>query len=253
MRVVVIGGTGQIGLRVVSGLQTLGHSVLAASPGTGVDIISGDGLAAALVGAEVVIDVTNKVAMDRDASVSFFETAARNILTAEIGAGVRHHLALSVLNSERLSDSGYIAGKLAQESYVRSAPVPYTLVHAAQFFELVPMMIQMLTTGGVARLPHALFQPIAAQEVADALVHLATGAPVNGRYQIAGPEIFRIDELAARYVRKTGGSVRIEADPHGTYFGAPLTDDILLPDEDAHLQWTTFDDWLATQDVSSAA
>ncbi len=253
MRIVVIGGTGQIGFRVVTKLRTLGHSVLVASSSTGVDIISRKGLDEALVGAEIVIDATNKIAMDRDSAIGFFGTAARNILNAEIAAGVSHHIALSVLNGERLSESGYIAGKLAQEQVIRQGPVPYTLVQAAQFFELVPMMVQMMAVDGVARLPHVLFQPIAAEEVADTLVEIAMRAPANGDYRVAGPEAFRMDELAARYVSETGGTTRILPDPNGTYFGAPLTENMLMPGEGTHIRWTSFGKWMARRVIAAAA
>ncbi|TCP36041.1 SDR family oxidoreductase [Sphingomonas sp. BK235] len=244
MRIVVIGGTGQIGSKVVSGLQERGHSALAASPDTGVDIISGNGLNEAVDGAEVVVDVTNVITMDRDASIGFFETAARNIMAAEIAAGVRHHVALSVLASERLTQSGYIAGKVAQERQVQQGSVPYTLVRAAQFFELLPMMIQMSEKEGVARLPHVRFQPIAAADVADVLVEVALAAPRGGVHEIAGPDVFRIDELAARIVAASGQQVRIEPDPDGTYFGAPLMDDTLLPGDDVDVRPTSFARWL---------
>lgn len=253
MKIVIIGGTGQIGSKLVARLAGSGHEILVAAPETGVNIISGAGLAEALEGARVVVDVTNKIAMDRKSAVEFFETAARNISAAEIAAGVQHHIALSVLNSERLSESGYIAGKLAQEEQVRLGSVPYTIVHAAQFFELVPMMVQLNEVDGIARLPHVLFQPVAAQEVADTLAERAVSAPVNGSYKIAGPEAFRIDELAARYMRETGGTTQILADPDGTYFGAPLSEETLLPGQDAHIRWTSFDKWLGEQPASAAA
>ena len=253
MRVVVIGGTGQIGKRVVAKLKDLGHEAVAAAPDTGVDIISGNGLDDALHGADVVVDVTNKITMDRDASIGFFETAARNIMAAEIAAGVRHHVALSVLRSDRLIDSGYIAGKVAQEAHILQGPIPFTLVRAAQFFELVPMMVDMGAVEGVARLADVQFQPVAAEDVAETLVERVLAAPVNGAYEIAGPEVFRISELAERYVRETGGTVKIEADPNGTYFGAPLADDTLLPGTDVHIQAITFKDWLAGKRMPAAA
>ncbi len=253
MRVVVIGGTGQIGSKVVSKLRELGHEAIAAAPDTGVDIISGKGLDDVIQGAEVVVDVTNKIAMDREASVGFFETAARNIMAAEIVAGVRHHIALSVLRSDRLTDSGYIAGKVAQEAHILQGPIPFTLVRAAQFFELVPMIIEMGAVDGVARLANVRFQPVAAEDVAETLVECVLANPVNGAYEIAGPEVFHIDELAERYVRETGGTTKIEADPNGTYFGAPLAEDTLLPGPDVHIQPITFEDWLTSRRMPAAA
>lgn len=253
MRVVVIGGTGQVGSKVVSKLQRFGHAAIAAAPQTGVDVITGDGLNDALQGADVVVDVTNRITMEREASIGFFETAARNIMAAEIAAGVRHHVALSVLRSDRLVESGYIAGKVAQEAQILQGTVPFTLVRAAQFFELVPMMVEMGAMDGVARLSGAQFQPLATEDVAKALFERALANPLNGIYEIAGPEIFRIDELAKRYVRETGGTVEIEIDPAATYFGAPLTDTTLLPGPGVHIQTITFEDWLAGQRTPRAA
>lgn len=253
MRIVVIGGTGQIGSKVVTGLNDRGHEAISASPDNGVDIISGNGLKEALQGADVVVDVTNMITMDRDASIGFFETAARNIMEAEIATDVRHHVALSVLRSDRLVDSGYIAGKVAQEKLIEQGPVPYTLVRAAQFFELVPMMVQMGTVDGIARLADVKFQPISAADVAETLIERVLATPVNGSYEIAGPEVFRIDELARRWVQETGGAVQIEVDPEGTYFGAPLEDETLLPGFDIHLRATTFEQWLAGQRTPAAS
>jgi len=247
MRVVVIGGTGQIGSKAVRGLRDLGHDAIPASPETGVDIISGNGLDEVVQGADVVVDVTNKITMERDASVAFFETAARNIMAAEIVADVKHHVALSVLRSDRLVESGYIAGKVAQETQVQQGPIPYTLVRAAQFFELVPMMVEMGAVEGVARLSSVKFQPIAAADVALTLIERVLAEPVNGTYEIAGPEVFRINELANRWVRETGGTVRVEVDPQATYFGAPLQDDTLLPDTAVRIRSTTFEQWLGNQ------
>lgn len=247
MRVVVIGGTGQVGSKLVAKLECLGHWVFPASPQTGVDIVSGNGLNEALQGADVVIDVTNKITMEREAAVAFFDMAAINIMTAEIAAGVRHHVGLSVLGSERLTKSGYIAGKVAQEQRVMNGVIPFTLLRAAQFFEVVPMMIDALTVDGVARLPHAQFQPIAAEDVANTLVEFALGDPHMAPFEIAGPERLWIDELAARFVSETGQQVCIETDPYGTFFGAPLTDEMLLPGGAVQVCSITFERWLADQ------
>lgn len=253
MRVVVIGGTGQIGSKVVTKLQQLGHEAIAAAPQTGVDIISGNGLNEVLHGADVVVDVTNKITMDREASIGFFETAARNIMAAEIATGVRHHIALSVLRSDRLVASGYIAGKVAQEAQVLQGPIPFTLVRAAQFFELIPMMIGMGSVDGVVHLSGVQFQPVAAEDVAQTLVERVLADAVGGAYEIAGPEVFRINELAERYVGETGGTVRVDVDPEATYFGAPLLDTTLLPGPGVHIQNSSFESWLAQQRVSDAA
>lgn len=253
MRIVVIGGTGQVGSRVVRLLEHLGQSVMAASPATGVDVLTGDGLHDAMDGADVVIDTTNVVTMDPAASIAFFETAARNVAMAEIAAGVTHHVALSVLGSDRLLASGYIAGKVAQERQVRSASVPYSLVHAAQFFELVPMWISMGAEGGVARLPHVRFQPIAADDVAEILVELALDDPLNGSVEIAGPESLLIDEVGRRIVEARGETMRIERDPEPNYFGAPVQRDTLLPLGDYRTAPTDFETWLSRQGQPLAA
>ncbi|MFB0875292.1 MULTISPECIES: SDR family oxidoreductase [unclassified Sphingobium] len=253
MRIVVIGGTGQVGSKVVQGLAGQGHDTVSASQESGVDIISGNGLRDAVDGADVVVDVTNKITMERGAAIAFFETAARNIVEAEVAAGVKHHVALSVLRSDRLAASGYIAGKVTQERQVEKGPVPYTLVRAAQFFELVPMMVQAGAVDGVTRLTGVKFQPIAAADVAQTLIERVLAGPINGSYEIAGPEVYRIDELAERWARETGSAARIEMDPDGTYFGAPLEDETLLPGHDVHVGTTTFEQWLASQPNSTRA
>lgn len=253
MRIVVIGGTGQVGSRVVNMLEHLGVSVIPAAPATGVDIVAATGLREALDGADVVVDVTNYVTTDAAAAVAFFETAARNITLAEIAAGVTHHVALSVLGSDRLLASGYVAGKVAQERQVRSAPIPYSLVHAAQFFELLPMWMSMGATDGVARLPHARFQPIAADDVAEVLVELALSDPLDGSVEIAGPEPLLIDEVARRIVEARGDTLRIERDPKPTYFGAPIEADTLLPSGDFRATATDLETWLSRQGRPLAA
>ncbi|WP_448536854.1 SDR family oxidoreductase [Sphingobium yanoikuyae] len=253
MRIVVIGGTGQVGSKVVQGLARHGHDAVSASQESGVDIISGNGLREALDDADVVVDVTNKITMEREAAIGFFETAARNVLEAEVAAGVKHHVALSVLRSDRLTESGYIAGKVAQEQHVEKGAVPYTLVRAAQFFELVPMMVQAGAVDGVTRLAGVKFQPIAAADVAETLIERVLAGPIDGSYEIAGPEVFRIDELAKRWARETGSTARIEMDPDGTYFGAPLEDETLLPGHDVHVRATTFEQWLASQPAPTSA
>jgi uncharacterized protein YbjT (DUF2867 family) len=250
MKIVVIGGTGQVGSKVVGRLQSLGHDAVAAAPSTGVDIISGRGLDNVLSGAQVVIDVTNKITNDGVEAKAFFEAAGRNIAAAESAAGVAHHVALSVLGSERLTQSGYIAGKLVQESGVRSGPTPWTLVRAAQFFELVPTWLTMGAVDGRAQIATARFQPIAAQDVAEILVKAALAAPRGQRIDVAGPEVFRIDLLAQIVSRTLGIGVEVEGDPDGAYFGAPLEDDTLLPGEGALIGPTRFETWLRARVAS---
>lgn len=253
MKIVVIGGTGQIGSKVVKKLAAQGHEAVAAAPETGVDIISRKGLDEVLKGAAVVVDVTNVVEMDEQKAIAFFQTAARNIAAAEFDAAVKHHVALSVLRSDRLTRSGYISGKVAQEKVVLAAPIPFTLVRAAQFFELLPMWIKMAVSDGVARLPHVRFQPIAAEDVAETLVEAALSPARNGALEVAGPEIFRMDELAQRIVDAKGEAIRIEPDPDGTYFGAPIQDDTLLPSPGVRHAPTTFAQWVRQFEAARAA
>lgn len=253
MKIVVIGGTGQIGSKVVKKLSARGHEAVAAAPETGVDIITREGLAEVLKGATVVVDVTNVIEMDEKKAIAFFQTAARNIASAEFDAAVKHHVALSVLRSDRLTRSGYIAGKVAQEKVVQAASTPFTLVRAAQFFELLPMWVKMATADGVAKLPHVRFQPIAAEDVAETLVEAALAAPRNGALEVAGPEVFRMDELAQRIVDAKGERIRIEPDPRGTYFGAPLEDETLLPGAGVRHAPTTFAQWVRQFDTARAA
>jgi uncharacterized protein YbjT (DUF2867 family) len=253
MKIIVIGGSGQIGSRVISRLGSLGHEAVPVSLDTGVDVISGKGLAEALAGADVVVDVTNRITMDEEESIHFFGTAARNIAAAEIACGVSHHVALSVLRSERLTKSGYIAGKVVQEAVVEAGSIPYSLVHAAQFFELVPMILDMSLVDGIARISDVRFQPIAADDVADALVDVALGSPVNGVVNIAGPQVYRIDDLARHLVAIEGSATIVEPDPSWTYFGAPLEDGTLLPDAYARIMPTTFDQWAAARTRQAAA
>jgi uncharacterized protein YbjT (DUF2867 family) len=244
MKLVVIGGSGLIGSKLVASLSSAGHAALAASPSSGVDTLSGDGLADALEGATVVVDVSNSPSFEDAAVLEFFETSTRNLLRAEEAAGVGHHVALSVVGAARLTGSGYFRGKLAQERLIESSSRPFSIVHATQFFEFVKTIVDAATDGDTVRLAPVLVQPMAADDVAAAVGRVALGAPVNGIVEVAGPERFRLDELVRRRLRARQDPRRVVADPRARYFGAELGEDTLLPGVDAHLAATRFDDWL---------
>lgn len=245
MKIVVIGGTGLIGSKVVALLADRGHEVVAAAPNTGVDTVTGVGLAEALVGAEVVVDVANSPSFEDQAAMDFFTTAGRNIAEAETEAGVRHHLALSVVGTDRLQASGYFRAKQAQERIIADSPIPWTLIHATQFFEFLRGIAASATVGDVVRLPPARFQPIAARDVAAALADAALAPPAAAMIEIAGPDSFRLDELVARVLRHDGDPRRVIADPEAHYFGLRVDDASLMPGPDARLGATGFDWWLA--------
>lgn len=245
MKIVVIGGTGLIGSKVVEKLKREGHEAIAAAPNTGVNTITGEGLAEALAGAQVVVDVANSPSFEDRAAMDFFQTAGRNLAAAEVAAEVRHHVALSVVGTERLQDSGYFRAKLAQEALIKASPVPYTLVHATQFFEFIRGIAQSATERGTVRLSHALFQPMAAEDVAGAVAAAALGQPVDGTIEVAGPETFHIDELVAAVLRFDKDPRTVIADPDAPYFGVRLDDRSLLPGPDPRLGTTRFDWWIA--------
>ena len=245
MKVVVIGGTGLIGSRLVALLSGQGHEAVAASPGTGVNTLTGDGLADALVGADVVVDVSNSPSFEAAAVLEFFETSTRNLLAAEADAGVRHHVALSVVGTERLPESGYFRAKIAQEKLIEGSSVPYSLVHATQFFEFLAGIMDSATDGSTVRLAHVLIQPIAADDVAAALRDVTLGDPANGRVEIAGPERFRLDELGRRFLGARGDAREVVTDPGAPYFGAVLEEDTLVPLGDAARGATRLEDWMA--------
>lgn len=251
MKILVIGGTGLIGSKTVADLRARGHDVVAASPTSGVDTITGEGLDAAVAGAEVVIDVANSPSFEDQAVLEFFRTSGRNLLAAELKAGVRHHLALSVVGTDRLSASGYFRGKIAQEQLVRSSGVPYTIVHSTQFFEFLGGIVKASTGGGVIRLSPALLQPIASDDVAGAMADFALAAPVNGTVEIAGPDRFPLSALVARYLEVIGDPRKVEADRHAPYFGAELQQDTLLPGLNARLGMQTFQDWVVRSGLAS--
>lgn len=246
MKIVVIGGTGLIGSELVTKLRAGGHDPLAASPATGVDIITGEGLAEALAGAQVVVDVSNAPDWGDAAVMDFFQTSARNILAAETAAGTGHHVALSVVGTERLQGSGYFRAKLAQEETLKAASIPYTILRATQFFEFIAGIADFSTRDGTVPLPPVLFQPEAADDVAAALADIAESAPVNGTVELAGPERFRLDELVRRYLAETGDPRHVVTDVHAPYYGLELTDErALVPAGHSRTGATRFADWLS--------
>jgi len=244
MKIVVIGGTGLIGSKVVERLRASGHEALAAAPATGVDILSGAGLDEAMAGTSVVVDLANSPAFDAKAALEFFETAGRNVLAAEARAGVGHHVALSVVGTEKLSASGYFVGKAAQEKLIRESGIPYTIIHSTQFLEFLPGIIQSATEGETVRLPTALVQPIAADNVAQAVVRHALGAPANAVVDIAGPERDTMAAFAQRYMSATGDARPVLGDVHARYFGVELAQDTLVPEGAAWQGDIGLDRWL---------
>ena len=245
MKIVVIGGSGLIGSKLVGKLRQVGHEVLAASPASGVNTLTGEGLAEALAGAQVVVDVANSPSFEAKAVLAFFETSGRNLLAAEAAAGVKHHVALSVVGTERLLDSGYFPAKLAQEKLIKESGMPYTILRATQFFEFVGAIIQSGTDGDAIRLSPALIQPIASDDVAAALADVAVAPPVNGTLEVAGPEPFPLDKLAEKFLAAKGDSRQVIADVHARYFGAAIDDRSLTPGEHPRLGSTRFENWLS--------
>ena len=245
MKIVVIGGSGLIGSKLVKKLREDGHDPLAASPDSGVDTITGEGLAEALEGAHAVVDVANAPAFEDAAVLEFFQTSSRNLLAAETAAGVRHHVVLSVVGTDRLPESGYFRAKVAQEELVKAATVPYTIVRATQFFEFIGRIADSNTDGDTVRLAPVLVQPEAADDVAAALTDVAVNAPVNGTVELAGPEAFRLDELARRVLGANNDRRQVIPDVHARYFGAELDDRSLTPGDDARIAPTHFEDWLS--------
>jgi uncharacterized protein YbjT (DUF2867 family) len=244
MKIVVIGGTGLIGSKLVKKLREHGHEAVAASPNTGVNSITGEGLADALKGASVVVDVTNSPSWEDAAVLKFFETSTRNLLANEAAAGVGHHVALSVVGTERLLESGFFRAKLAQENLIKASSIPYSIVRATQFFEFVEKIADFATVGNQVRLPSALFQPMAADDIANAMARVATNSPVNGTVEIGGPEQFRLDELARRDLAARQDPREVISDPHARYYGIAVSERTLVPNDDARLGEMHFDDWL---------
>jgi uncharacterized protein YbjT (DUF2867 family) len=245
MKVVVIGGTGLIGSKLVTRLREHGHDTVAASPDSGVNTLTGQGLPEALRGASVVVDVSNSPSFEGSAALTFFETSTRNLLAAEAEAGVGHHVALSVVGTERLSaESGYMRAKSAQEKLIRGSSIPYSIVHATQFFEFVKAIAAAGTDGNVVRLAPVLIQPMAADDVAIAVERIAGGKPVSGIVEVAGPEQFRLNEFIQQGLDAQNDPREVVADPNARYFGAVLSDRTLIPADDARLGTTRFEDWL---------
>ena len=252
MKIVVIGGTGLIGSRLVNKLRELGHEAVAAAPNTGVNTLTGEGLAEVLKGASVVVDVSNSPSWDDAAVLKFFETSTRNLLTDEAAAGVRHHVALSVVGTERLFESGYFRAKIAQEKLITESSIPYSIVRATQFFEFLKGLADISTDGNKVRLPHVLFQPMAADDVAEAVGRVAADAPVKGIVEVAGPEQFRLDDLVRRRLAALKDPRQVIADPKALYSGAKVSEKTLVPGNNARLGETRFETWL-TQSAPRAA
>ena len=244
MKIVVIGGSGLIGSRLVSKLREHGHEAIAASPSSGVNTLTGEGLAEALRGASVVVDVSNSPSFEDAAVLKFFETSTRNLLTHEAATGVGHHVALSVVGTERLSESGYFRAKIAQEKMIKNSAIPYSIVHATQFFEFLKGIADISSDGNKVRLPPVLFQPMAADDVASAMGRIAAGPPLRGTVEIAGPEQFRMDELVRERLAALEDPREVIADPEALYAGAKLSLRTLVPDKTARLGEIRFKDWL---------
>lgn len=244
MKIVVIGGTGLIGSKVVEKLRNRRHEAVAAAPSSGVNTVTGEGLAEALSAAAVVVDVSNSPSFEEKEAKAFFETAGKNLRAAEIEAGVRHHVALSVVGTERLQDSGYFRAKLAQEWLIKSSPIPYSLVHATQFFEFIRTIANVSTKDGAIRLPPVQFQPMAAEDVAEAVADVAVSLPLRSTMEIAGPETFRLDSAVGRVLEHDGDRRPVIADPQAPYYGVLVGERTLVPSGEARLGTVTLDWWL---------
>ena len=245
MKIVVIGGTGLIGSKVVTNLGERGYEVVAASPNSGVNTLTGEGLAEVLEGASVVVDVSNSPSFEDAAVMEFFQKSTRNLLSAETAAGVGHHVALSIVGCDRLPDSGYMRAKVAQEQRIKESSIPYSIVRATQFFEFVKRIADSATEGNTVRLPSVAFQPLAADDVASAVTKVAMGSPLNGIVEVAGPESFRFDELIRQSLVATKDSREVIADPYARYFGTELSEGSLVPSGKAQLGETRFEAWLS--------
>ena len=253
LKIVVIGGTGLIGAKLVNNLRQRGHEVVAASPKSGVNTFTGEGLTEALTGAQVVVDVANAPSWEDKAVMEFFQTAGRNLLAAEAAAGVRHHVALSIVGDDRLPASGYLRAKVAQENLIKASGIPFTIVRSTQFFEFAKGLVQSATEGQTVRLSSALMQPIAADDVAAALTDVALAEPANDTIEIAGPDPIRMDELARRFLSATRDPRKVTTDVHARYFGTELNDQSLTPGDNARLGPTRFEKWLSRFTAQKAA
>jgi uncharacterized protein YbjT (DUF2867 family) len=244
MKIVVIGGTGLIGSKLVNKLREHRHEPVAAAPNTGVNTLTGEGLAEVLKGASVVVDVSNAPSWEDAAVLNFFETSTRNLLSYEGVAGVGHHVALSVVGTDRLSESGYFRAKIAQEKLIKESRLPYTIIRATQFFEFLKGLADISVVDGKVHVPPVLFQPMAADDVASAVGKVAVGPPENGIVEIGGPEQFRIDDLVRRRLAALKDAREVIADPNALYSGARITDMTLMPGKNARLGETRFETWL---------
>ena len=244
-KIVVIGGSGLIGSKVVAHLTAQGHEAIPASPKSGVNTLTGEGLAEVLTGAQVVVDVSNSPSFEERAVMDFFTTSTTNLLAAAKAAGVGHYVALSVVGTQRLSDSPYMRAKIAQEKLITDAGIAYSIVHATQFFEFAKSIADAAIVEGKAHLSHALIQPMAAADVASAVARVAVAEPINGIIEIAGPEQFGMDDLIRKYLRFMGDHREVVTDPNARYYGALLQERSLVPGNDAVIFKTRFEDWLA--------
>lgn len=251
MKIVVIGGTGLIGSKVVAKLNERGYEAVAASPNSGVNTLTGEGLAEVLKGASVVVDVSNSPSFEDAPVMEFFQTSTRNLLKYEAAAGVGHHVALSIVGCERLPGSGYMRAKVAQEKLIKESSIPYSIVRATQFFEFLTRIADSATEGNTVHLPSVGFQPMAADDVATAVARVAMGSPLNGTVDVAGPEEFRFDEFISRGLSARKDPREVVADPHAPYFGTELSERSLVPEEGALLGETRFEEWLigATSEI----
>jgi len=245
VKIVVIGGTGLIGSKLVPKLREQGHEAVAGSPSSGVNTLTGEGLAEVLKGASVVIDVSNAPSWEDNAVMEFFETSTRNLLANEAAAGVEHHVALSVVGSERMLESGYFRAKIAQENLIKSSSIAYSIVRATQFFEFIKGIADLSTEGNTVRLPSALIQPMAAEDVASAVCRVALGSPLNGTVEVGGPEKFRLYELVRQDLAARNDSREVVADPQARYYGIKVSETTLIPGSDAEVGKTRFETWLS--------
>jgi uncharacterized protein YbjT (DUF2867 family) len=252
MKIVVVGGTGLIGSKLVNKLREHGHEAVAAAPNTGVNTLTGEGLTEVLKGASVVVDVSNSPNWEDAAVLNFFETSTRNLLSYEATAGVKHHVALSVVGTDRMSESGYMRAKIAQEKLIKGSSMPYSIVHATQFFEFLKGLADISMVDGKVHLPPVLFQPMSADDVATAVGRVAVEPPVNGTVEIGGPEQFRVDELVRRRLTSLKDPREVVPDPNALYSGAKLNEKTLVPRSNARLGQTRFETWL-TQPAAQVA
>jgi uncharacterized protein YbjT (DUF2867 family) len=253
MKIVIIGGSGLIGSKVVRKLIAQGNEAVAASPNTGVNTLTGEGLADVLNRADVVVDVSNSPSFEDTAVLNFFRTSTTNLLQAEAAAGVRHHVALSVVGTDRLAESGYMRAKIAQEKLIEQSSIPYSILHATQFFEFIKGIADGATDGDTVRLAPVLIQPMAAEDVATEVAKVAVGAPLNGIIELGGPEQFRLDDLVRRYLAARDDRRSVIADPNARYYGAKLGERTLVPDNNATIGETRFEDWLSRQFVGATS